>query len=246
MEPRVLVREAVGVFDTVEDMEAAIDELQTSGFNRALLSLLASETAVQEKLGHALISTRDLEDNPDAPYVAYLARESFGSIEGYAIGGLLYVGAIAGFAPILASGGSIGAAIIAAALVGGGGGAIGSVFATMIEKHHADFLENQLQHGGILLWVRTKDKEHEKRAIDILSRHSAKDVHIHGIPDESERLSDYYIDQSANGAVSDIKSVYYRDVQIALAKDGHCYAYNRLFISETQAQQYIDMIQAEE
>jgi hypothetical protein len=241
MDRRDLVREAVGVFDTVEDLDAAIDELQTSGFNRALLSLLASETAVQKKLGHALVSTRDLEDNPDAPYVAYLARESFGSIEVYVVGGLLYVGAIAGFAPILASGGSIGAAVIAAALAGGGGSAIGSIFASMIEKHHADFLENQLQHGGILLWVRTKDKEHEKRAVDILSRHSAKDVHIHGIPDESERLSEYYMGQVANSTVSDIKLVHYRDVQIALANDGHCYSNNRFFISEAEALQYIDM-----
>ena len=46
------VREAVGVFNRSEDLQGAIDELLSSGFDRAELSLLASEHAVEEKLGH--------------------------------------------------------------------------------------------------------------------------------------------------------------------------------------------------
>ena len=46
------VREAVAVFETAETLQAAIDELLISGFNRAELSLLAGEHAVEEKLGH--------------------------------------------------------------------------------------------------------------------------------------------------------------------------------------------------
>jgi len=40
------VREAVGVFNRSEDLQDAIDELLSSGFDRAELSLLASEHAV--------------------------------------------------------------------------------------------------------------------------------------------------------------------------------------------------------
>jgi hypothetical protein len=46
------VREAVGVFATPETLQEAIDELMSSGFDRADLSLLASEDAVEAKLGH--------------------------------------------------------------------------------------------------------------------------------------------------------------------------------------------------
>ena len=46
------VREAVGVFNRAEELQHAIDELLSSGFHRAELSLLASEQAVEEKLGH--------------------------------------------------------------------------------------------------------------------------------------------------------------------------------------------------
>jgi hypothetical protein len=45
-------REAVGVFSRSEDLPNAIDELLSSGFHRAELSLLASEHTVEEKLGH--------------------------------------------------------------------------------------------------------------------------------------------------------------------------------------------------
>jgi len=41
-------REAVGVFQNANDLEAAIDDLLSNGFNRAELSLLASEGTVTE------------------------------------------------------------------------------------------------------------------------------------------------------------------------------------------------------
>jgi hypothetical protein len=34
----------------------------------------------------------------------------------------------------------------------------------------------------VLLWVRLRDTEAEQRALDILRRHSAHDVHVHDIP----------------------------------------------------------------
>ena len=45
--------EAVGVFDNAVSLQDAIDEVLSSGFNRAEIGLLASEHAVAEKLGHA-------------------------------------------------------------------------------------------------------------------------------------------------------------------------------------------------
>lgn len=53
-------REAVGVFRSAEDLQLAIDELLTSGFDRAELSLLASEEAVEKELGHAYRKTTEL------------------------------------------------------------------------------------------------------------------------------------------------------------------------------------------
>ncbi len=49
-----MIREAVAVFDDAEALQAAIDELESSGFDRAEISLLAGAKSVEEKLGHTL------------------------------------------------------------------------------------------------------------------------------------------------------------------------------------------------
>jgi len=178
-----LVREAVGVFDSAETLVAAVDELLISGFDRAELSLVASEPAVQEKLGHMYDKVRDLEDDAAVPRDAYVSIESIGDAEGVLIGGLMYVGAMAAAGSIVASGGTLAVAITGAAMLGGAGGGIGLILANWVGNHHADYLQDQLERGGLLLWVRTWDETHEKRATDILSKHSAHDVHVHGLPD---------------------------------------------------------------
>lgn len=175
------VREAVAVFKTEETLQSAIDELLSRGFNHADLSLLASEAAVAEKLGHRYRKVAEIEDDPRVPTAAYVAPETRGDAEGAAIGALMYVGAGILMGPVAAAGGGI-ASILAAAVVGGGvGGAIGSILAMAIDARHADYIQKQLEHGGLVLWVRTWDGEHEKRAVEILKRHSGQDVHVHGI-----------------------------------------------------------------
>lgn len=176
------VREAVGVFHDVQSLQAAIDELLTAGFNQAHLSLMAGKETVEEKLGHAFTKVAELEDDAAVPRVAYISTESIGDAEGGLIGGLMYVGAIAAAGGIVASGGTMAGAIVAAVLAGGAGGLVGSALDRLIEAHHAHYLQEQLDSGGILLWVRTVDEAHEARATEILKEHSAGDVHVHGVP----------------------------------------------------------------
>ena len=62
---------------------------------------------------------------------------------------------------------------------------IGTVLAHWMNRHHAEWLQEQLDRGGLLLWVRTPDAEAEQRALGILRKHSAHDVHIHRLPAKS-------------------------------------------------------------
>jgi hypothetical protein len=181
MESAETIREAVGVFETAEALEEAVDDLLSSGFDRAELSLLASEATVLQKLGHVFARSESAEDDPNAPRTAFVSTESIGDAEGGLIGGLLYVGALVAAGAVVATGGTMLVAILAAAAGGGAGGLVGAGLATLIGRHHAEYLEKQLEHGGLLLWVRTKDAAHEQRATDILSKHSAHDVHVHEI-----------------------------------------------------------------
>ena len=176
------IREAVGIFHRPEDLQAAIDELLSSGFHRAELSLLASEQAVEEKLGHRYEKVSALADDPTVPRTAYVSTEAIGDAEGGVIGGLVYVGAVVAAGAIVASGGTLAAVIAATALAGGAGGLIGTILAKWIGDHHAHHLQEQIDRGGLLLWVRTRTVELENRAVEILKKHSGDDIHVHALP----------------------------------------------------------------
>jgi hypothetical protein len=229
------VREAVAVFKTHDDLEAAIDDLLTHGFDRAELSVLASEEAVKNQLGHAYRSVRDLEDDASVPQVAYVSSEAIGDAEGAVLGGLVYVGALAGMIPVFASGGALLAGLLAATIGGGAGAAVGSVLSTLIDRHHADYIDAQLQHGGLLLWVRTWNEADEQMAIRILSAHSGSDVHLHGLPELHPALEDRYL-----GAVSEAEREYYQGEQIATVEGGETYAFGKLFATAQEARDYLD------
>lgn len=177
-----MVREAVGVFDTADNLQDAIDDLMMSGFERAELSLLASERAVEEKLGHKYQKTTELTDNAAVPRSIFVSREELGNAEGGLIGILTYVGAMAAAGAIVASGGTIAVVIAGAVAAGGVGAAIGTVLARHLDKQHAHNLKEQLDRGGLLLWVHTRDAADEQRATAILKFHHARDVHVHTLP----------------------------------------------------------------
>jgi hypothetical protein len=179
---REKIREAVGIFSGPADLQAAIDELLSSGFHRAELSLLASEHTVRQKLGRHYEKTSLLDDAPGVPRAAYVSTEAIGDAKGGLISGLGYVGAMAAAGAVVASGGTLSAALGAAAVAGATGGLIGAVLAKLVGDHHARHLQEHIERGGLLLWVRTRRPEDEARATEILARHSGTEVHVHELP----------------------------------------------------------------
>jgi hypothetical protein len=181
------IREAVGVFASASDLQAAIDELLSSGFHRAELSLLASEEAVKEKLGSGFANARAVEDDLVVPRAAYVSPEAIGDAQGGIVGGLVYAGATVAAGAVIISGGAIVAAIVAATLIGGAGGIVGALLAKWLGNNHAHYLQTQVDHGGLLLWVRTSDGKAEDRAVNVLKKHSSRDVHLHSLSPEAAR-----------------------------------------------------------
>jgi len=174
-----LVTEAVAVFHDVSDLDAAVEALQSAGFKRADISLLASEEAVEKKLGHRYERVEELEDDPKAPRVAYRTRESVGETEDVIIGSMTYLPAVLAAGTVVASAGVVAAAVTGTAIAGA---LIGTVLARWLDKSHAEHLQEQLEHGGLLLWVRTHDQQQEQTALKVLLEHSGTDVHVHRLP----------------------------------------------------------------
>jgi hypothetical protein len=179
------IREAVAVFQKVGDLEAAIDELLSSGFDRAELSLLGSKHAVEVKLGSEAFRTIELEDNPSAPRGSYVSPAAMGAAEGGLVGAFAYLGALVGL--IALAGGPLTLVVVGTVLAGGGAGLIGTGFAELVGHRRAAYFQDQLDRGGLLLWVRARDTLHEKRAIEILARNAGDDVHVHAFALTNER-----------------------------------------------------------
>jgi hypothetical protein len=176
------IREAVAVFDDVQVLEAAVDELSSTGFDRAAIGLLADPALVEAKLGHRFRQVADLEDDGGAPWSFYVAKEAIGPAEGAMLGGLLYAGVGAAAGAAVAGGATLTAALTSASFAGGTGGQIGAALAKLVGDRHAQQLLQQLDRGSLVLWVHAGDKAHEDRATAILSRRSGRDAHVYDLP----------------------------------------------------------------
>ncbi len=176
------IREAVGVFHDEKSLQAAVDALLIAGFDRSYLSLLAAQNSIEAKLGHRFEKVSELEDEPEVPTQAYVGTDSRTEGKGVLVGVLFYVGACAAAGAVVASGGTAAAALIAGAVAGGGGGLVGAAFARFLEQRHAHRLQEQLDRGGLVLWVRTPTLEDEQRAVETLRVNGADDVHVHDLP----------------------------------------------------------------
>jgi hypothetical protein len=105
-EQRGQVREVVGVFDNLDKLQSAIDDLLTDGFDQTTISLLAPEKVVRQKLGDKQVLAEALEDNPAAPRGVYIDPEARNEAKAGLIGALIYIGAVGGAGMVMAAGSS--------------------------------------------------------------------------------------------------------------------------------------------
>ncbi len=177
-------REAVAVFEEVVDLDEAIRGLLAAGFEEKDLSLLADRRTVETKLGHAYEKVEELEDEPNVPRVAYRRPLDPAQAEGRFIGALTWAPPLLAAGAVVASTGLVTGLIIGAAVAGS---LAGSVFGHVVDQRHANWLQEQLDAGGILLWVRLADDDAATTALSILTRHAVHDVHVHDIDAAGER-----------------------------------------------------------
>jgi hypothetical protein len=169
--------EVVGVFPSTRSFQAAVDALLTSGFDRADLGMLASHRVSWKARTRGLYDVRTLEDDPTAPRAAYMGRDSVIEAMTGLTAGVGYVAALAATGVIIAAEGTVAATYAGAAAFGALGGLLGAWIARRVGGRYGRELREQLEHGGIPLWIAAHDEAHKKRALRILDRHGALDVH---------------------------------------------------------------------
>jgi outer membrane lipoprotein SlyB len=177
-----VVRETVGAFVDARKVHEAIDELLESGFKHEELGLLASEQAVRESLGDFYTQTNQYSGGADAPNTAFVAKESVGDTVHAMIGSLSLVGSTVAAGAAVASAGIFGGALAAAVAGAAALGAVGAVLGGIIHESDAEELEEQIEEGHLLVFVRARDSAKEKQAADILQRHTPIEVKVVSAP----------------------------------------------------------------
>jgi outer membrane lipoprotein SlyB len=174
-----IVKEVVGVFMSKDDLQNAIRELESTSFPRQDISVMGSRSDLERVFGAKVVPPEFAIDNPDTPRQAPSRPEEQTIGAAGMIGGTAYVGAMA---LALTAGAVTFPAIISAAVIGGiGGGTMGAVLTKIFGNRFNRHMKEQIEKGGLLLWVRTPDHEREDLANRILITNNAYQVHMHQI-----------------------------------------------------------------
>jgi len=171
------VKEAVGIFMSYEDLQKAIRELEGTAFPRQDISVMGTRADLEKAFGSKTVSPQYAMGHADTPRQAPSRPEEQTIGAAGVIGGTAYVGAMA---LALTAGAVTFPAIISAAVIGGiSGGTIGAILTKILGGRYNRHIEEQIENGGLLLWVRTPDSHKEDIARQIMVSNSAYGVHIH-------------------------------------------------------------------
>lgn len=158
-----------GVFDTQENLDAAVEKLRDNGFSREDLSII-----IPEKLQSTLNHHNHLPHNGKEGAAAGVAT---GAVLGGTLGWLIGIGAfsITGVGPFLAAG-PILAAITGMGIGGTVGGISGALIGYGIPELEAKKIEDKIHGGGILLSIHCNDSDWMNRAQKLLEVSGAQEI----------------------------------------------------------------------
>jgi hypothetical protein len=182
------VHEVVAVFDDLERLQDAVDELQEFGVNRADISTAADARRINRELPGGYLHVREIEDNGEVPRRVFISKISLGDAEGLLIGVAVYIPAMIAAAAAAATGAEATTIVLAAGIAGALGGILGWMLARGLDRRYWRGFEEHLRRGGIVLWVAVQDSALEPRIRDILARHGGRDVHAHDLAVENRPI----------------------------------------------------------
>ena len=169
-------QEVVGIFKSTGDLQSAIRELENVSFTRQDISVMGGRGELERVFGTKTVSPHDALAHDDIPRQSPSRPEEQTIGVAGMIGGSAYVGAMA---LALAAGAVTFPAIMSAAVIGGiGGGTLGAVLSRIMGGRYTRHMEEQIEKGGLLLWVRADTQHKIETAKQIMTAHNGYDVHV--------------------------------------------------------------------
>lgn len=172
------IREAVGIFFDRPHLEGALVELREAGFDKEEIGLLAGERAVKDTLSDIYAKYNRTENAETSPETAFVKKESLGDTFRSLSGGLVFTGASTAMGAAVISAGVFGGAVLAAAAGAAAVAGVGALAGAVIHKNDAEYLEEQVDAGHLLIFVRVTTDEEEAKALAILNQHEGYDARV--------------------------------------------------------------------
>jgi hypothetical protein len=174
-------QQATAVFLDVAPLRSAVADLVDAGFERHEIGLLAGERTIERALGNFYARATEIDGATEVPSLAFIAKEQKDDTFHGLFGGLFFFGTTTMAGAMVASAAALGGAAIVAASGVAAVGVVGAAAGLAIHKREAEQLKVHLDEGHLVLFVRTRDRERARRALDILSRHSEHEPTIHDV-----------------------------------------------------------------
>ena len=168
-----MAKQVVGLFDSMQDAQGAVQELRSQGFTADDISIVANNSSGEYGVG----------DGDGASEAAEGAGA--GATGGAVLGGLggLLVGlgalAIPGIGPVVAAGTlatTLGTTLAGAGLGAAAGGLVGALVGAGIPEEDAGVYAEGVRRGGALVTVQAATDDDADRAADILDRYNVVDI----------------------------------------------------------------------
>lgn len=170
------MRTVVALFDRFEDAQNAINALNTEGFQKENLNLIANDVNGEYARSLGLDPNRRIDAETHDAGSGAAAGAGLGAVLG-GIGGLLVgLGALAipGVGPVLAAG-PIVSALAGAGIGAVAGGLVGALVDLGVPEEHAQYYAEGVRRGGSLVTVRVDDTRADQ-VRDLLNRFNPVDI----------------------------------------------------------------------
>jgi uncharacterized protein (TIGR02271 family) len=177
-----MAKNVVGLFDTMNDAEAAVRDLRSAGFSGGDISLVANNADNRYNMDDT--SYDSTATNSEAGEGAGVGATG-GAVLGGLAGLLVGLGAlvIPGIGPVIAAGTlatALGSAALGAGLGAAAGGLVGALVGAGIPEEDAHVYSEGIRRGGALVSVQVSTDDDADRAANIMDSHNVVDIDERG------------------------------------------------------------------
>jgi uncharacterized membrane protein len=172
-------RTVVGVFDSPNHAEMALNELKDQGLSPDQISVVARDT----RDAHDLAERTDVDEGIGGAGTGAV----LGGITGGIVGWLIGIGALAipGIGPVVAAG-ALATTLGGAAVGAAAGGLLGALVDMGVPEEEARTYEDFVRQGSILLTVQANSDDEARLARATFNHHGGSTVRAYGLADETD------------------------------------------------------------